>query len=321
MTGETVNILDVSFLSSETPYTFDPWFDYLSYYETKSVLSLPLKNGQNEIMGVMDLVNALNKDQEVIPFSEDHIPFVKVFTNHVSVSIGRAQMTRNRILGMVRVLTELHDPEETEGHVNRVSAYSAEIYEAWARKKKLSRKEIETNKEQLRMAAMLHDLGKLTLSATIRQKPGRLTTEEYELIKQHTVKGAQMLLRSAQTQYEEVAAQIALTHHESWDGTGYPGHVDPDTGEGLPGFTDEYNKPRGKKGEEIPVFGRVVAIADVYDSLCSRRAYRKALKEPDVLKILEKGAGRTFDPEMIEAFFFSLDIIHAIGQQYPDEQD
>lgn len=319
LTGETLNILDVALLSPDLPYTFDPWFDLISYYETRSLLSIPLRNGQNEIIGVMDLVNALNANKDIIPFSEEDIPFVKVFTNHVSVTIGRAQMTRSRILGMVRVLTELHDPEETEGHVNRVGAYAVEIYEAWARKKKLPRARVEADTELLRMAAMLHDLGKLAIPSSIREKPGRLTTEEYEVIKQHTVKGAQMLIHSAQTKYEEIAAEIALTHHECWDGTGYPGHVDVESGEILPGHADGEGKPRPRQGEEIPLFGRIVAIADVYDSLCSRRAYRKALREPDVLKIIEKGAGRAFDPEMVEAFFFRLEMIRAIGQQFPDE--
>lgn len=317
-TGETINILDISLLTDQVPYTFDCWFDYISYYQTHSVLSIPLRNSQQEIIGVMDLVNALNDIQDVVPFSEEDIPFVKVFTNHVAVSIGRAQMTRSRILGMVRVLTELHDPEETEGHVNRVGAYSAEIYEIWARRQKVPKTTIDNNVELLRMAAMLHDLGKLAMPQTLRQKPGRLTSEEYDLIKQHTVRGAQMLSKSAQTKYEEMAAEIALTHHESWDGSGYPGYIDLETGKPLPEHVDTHGNPEGKRGADIPLFGRIVAVADVYDSLSSRRAYRKALKETDVLKILEKGAGRSFDPEIIDAFFFSLDTIRALSKQFPD---
>ena len=317
-TAETLNILDISLLTEDVPYTFDCWFDALSYYHTHSVLSIPLRNSHREIIGVMNLVNALNDIQDVVPFSEDDIPLVKVFTNHVAVSIGRAQMTRSRILGMVRVLTELHDPEETEGHVNRVAAYSTEIYEVWAHRHKIPPAQIESAVELLRMAAMLHDLGKLAMPPNIRRKPGRLTSDEYDLIKQHTVRGAQMLLKSAQTKYEEMAAEIALSHHESWDGSGYPGYIDIETGNPLPGHTDQHGNPLGKHGEDIPLFGRIVAVADVYDSLSSRRAYRKALKQKDVLKILEKGAGRSFDPEIVDAFFFSLETIRALGQQFPD---
>ena len=130
-----------------------------------------------------------------------------------------------------------------------------------------------------------------------------------------------MLLKSAETNYEEIAVQIALNHHECWDGSGYPGHIDPLTGQVVSGYEDEQGKPRGKQGEEIPVFGRVVAIADVYDSLSCRRVYREALKESSVLKILERGAGRSFDSEMIDAFFFSLNTIRAIAQHFPDEAE
>jgi len=317
-TGETLNILDIFLSSDDVPYSFNTWYDDISFYQTKSLLSIPLRNNQNELIGVMHLINALNESLEVIPFSDEDIPLIKIFTNHVAVSIGRAQTTRARILGMIRLLTELHDPEETEAHVNRVGAYSAEIYETWAREKKIPQTQIEADAEVLKMAAMLHDLGKLAIPHHLREKPGRLTTEEYEMMKQHTVKGAQMLLKSAQTKYEEVAVQIALNHHECWDGSGYPGHIDPLTNQIIPGYEYEQGKPRGKKGEEIPVFGRVVAIADVYDSLSSRRVYREALKDSSVLKIIERGSGKSFDPEMINAFFFSLDTIRAIAQHFPD---
>jgi len=318
-TGGTLNILDVSLLSEEVPYAFNTWYDDLVYYHTKSLAAVPLKNNQNEIIGVLYLINALNDAAEVILFSNDDIPLIKIFASHVGVSIERAQMTRARILGMIRVLTELRDPEETEAHVNRVGAYSVEIYEAWVRKKGMPHAKIKADAEILRMAAMLHDLGKLALPHDIREKPDRLTAEEYELIQQHTVKGAQMLLKSAQSKYEEVAVQIALNHHECWDGTGYPGHINPLTGRVFPGYANEQGGPRGKQGEEIPVFARVVAVADVYDSLSCRRAYREALKEDDVFHILKSEAGGHFDPEMIDAFFFSLDTIRTIAQHYPDE--
>jgi putative nucleotidyltransferase with HDIG domain len=319
ITGETLNIPDISFLPDDQPYSSDKYYDESSRYHTYSLLVVPLKRNREEIIGVMNLINARNDEGAVIPFAEDDVPFIRIFANHVSVSIERAQTTRTRILGMIRVLTELHDPEETEAHVNRVGAYSAEIYEAWARKKGMSQAKIEADAEILRMASMLHDLGKLAIPYKIWKKPERLTTEEYEIIKQHTVKGAQMLHKSAQTEYEEVAVQIALNHHEYWNGEGYPGHVDLLSGEVIPGYEDEQGKPRGKKGEEIPVFGRVVAIADVYDSLLCRRIYRTALKEPQVLKILKKESGKHFDPEMIDAFFSSLDTIHAIARQFPNE--
>jgi len=319
-TGETLDILDVYQLNTDqVPYAFDRSYDKNANYRTQSMLTIPLKNNQSQVIGVMQLLNAQNNEGKVVPFSETDIPIVRVFANNAAMAIERAQMTRTEILGLVRVLTELRDPEETEAHVNRVGAFSAEIYQAWARKKGLHRADIETNVETLRMAAMLHDLGKLAVPYSIREKSGKFTAEEYEVMKQHTVKGAQMLLKSAQSEYEEVAAEIALNHHEYWNGTGYPGHVNPETGRVLPGHEDGQGKPRGKRGEEIPVFGRVVAIADVYDSLSCHRAFRDALQETDVLKTLEKGASNRFDPDMIKAFFATRDTIRAIVQRFPEK--
>lgn len=319
-TGETLNIPDVYQLNTgQFSYAFDSSYDEKTNYRTQSMLTIPLKNKQNQIVGVMQLINAQNEQGEVVPFSKNDIPLVRIFANHATLAIERAQITRSEILGLVRVLTELRDPEETEAHVNRIGAYSAQIYKAWASKKKVPQAEIEMKAELLRMAGMLHDLGKLAVPHIIRERTSKFTAEEYELMKQHTIKGAQMLLKSAQTQYEKVAAEIALNHHEYWDGSGYPGHVDPLSGQVIAGYSDEHGKPRGKCGQEIPVFGRIVAIADVYDALLCRRAFRAAMRETDVLKILKKGAGRRFDPEMIEAFFSSLHTIRAIAQHFPEE--
>jgi HD-GYP domain-containing protein (c-di-GMP phosphodiesterase class II) len=151
------------------------------------------------------------------------------------------------------------------------------------------------------------------------QKPGRLNPEEYEQMKQHTVKGGR-LFADPQSEFDQIAGEIALHHHERWDGTGYPGHVDLD-GNALLGYVRENGKPRGKKAEEIPLFARIVAIADVYDALSCRRVYKNAWAEEDVLAELKKEAGKHFDPEMIDAFFSSLDVIRAIAHQFPDERE
>ncbi len=194
------------------------------------------------------------------------------------MAIERAQMTRALLLRMIS-MAELRDPQETGPHVNRVGAYSSEIYETWARKKGFEPKVIENYKDILRMAAMLHDVGKVGISDKILQKPGRLSDEEYDIMKQHVLMGAKLFMTS-QSEFDEIACQIALNHHERWDGSGYPGHVDITTGKPLPGYEDEKTgKARGKRGEEIPLFGRVVAVADVYDALSNKRAYKDAWEE------------------------------------------
>jgi len=170
----------------------------------------------------------------------------------------------------------------------------------------------------LRMAAMLHDVGKIAISDVILKKPGRFNKEEFEAMQKHTVFGA-LLFQDKQSDFDEVSAQVALNHHEWWNGDGYPGHVDIENGQPLTGFAGNDGKPRGKKGEEIPIFGRIVGLLDVYDALCSARVYKEAWDEPKVLSVIEESSGKQFDPELVEIFFNSLDIIHSVKERYLDE--
>lgn len=318
--GEIVNIPDVRNLPENAPYTFHALQGEGAPYQTQSIIAFPLKNAKRKVLGVVELINAHDDAGELNAISDDDLPLIRLFATNAANAIERARVTCARIMGILQVLTTLRNTEETLGHFHRVGAYAAEIYATWASKQGLDASTISTQKDVLRTAAMLHDIGKLAIPNIIRSKPGRLTEEEYATMKQHTLKGAQLLLKYAQSDLEKIAAEIALTHHERWDGTGYPGHIDPESGLPLPKCTDASGKPLGKKGEEIPAFGRAVAIADVYDSLLSDRIYRSAWKEADVLAQLRNGAGSLFDPGMIEAFFESLAAVHAITQRYIDEQ-
>jgi HD-GYP domain-containing protein (c-di-GMP phosphodiesterase class II) len=167
------------------------------------------------------------------------------------------------------------------------------------------------------MAAMLHDVGKVAISDLILKKPGRFTEDEYEVMKQHTVLGAR-LFRDARSIFDEIASEVAMNHHERWDGKGYPGHVTVETGEPMPGKDDGNGNPKGKKGEEIPLFGRIVALADVYDALSCKRVYKEAWDEDKVLEAIHEGKGSQFDPDVVDAFFESLDVIKSIQKRYPD---
>jgi HD-GYP domain-containing protein (c-di-GMP phosphodiesterase class II) len=119
--------------------------------------------------------------------------------------------------------------------------------------------------------------------------------------------------------FDEAASIVALNHHEFYDGNGYPGHIGLSDGKPLPGFANAAGGARGKQGEEIPVFGRMVAIADVYDALSSKRVYKEAWDQAQVLETMRSVSGKQFDPEMMDAFFASLDTIHSITQRYPDQ--
>ena len=315
-TGETLNIADVYTLASVLPYSFNRHYDELSGYRTQSMLSFPLRTSRGDTIGVLQLINEKNAKGRVVPFSRKDEPLILHFANTAAVAIERAQMTRAMILRTIK-MAELRDPKETSAHVNRVAAYAVAIYEVWAGRRGVPPDVIDRNRDVLRMAAMLHDVGKVAIPDAILKKPARLDDAEREIMKQHTIVGAR-LFSDRYSEFDETAAMVALNHHEKWDGTGYPGHVNPADGRALPGFEGRDGKPRPKKGEEIPVFGRLVSLADVYDALSSRRVYKERWDETRVFEELRLCSGTHFDPEMIETFFSCLDTIQNINERYPD---
>jgi response regulator RpfG family c-di-GMP phosphodiesterase len=311
-----VNISDVYELPSTVPYTFDSYFDKRAKYRTRSMLTVPMTNQRKELLGVMQIINALDDEGNVIPFSPSDESLISHFATTAALALARAQMTRNIILRMIS-MAELRDPKETGPHVNRVGAYAVEIYETWAATKGLPEQDIERNKDSLRMAAMLHDVGKVAISDLILKKADRLSPKEFAIMKSHTYLGAR-LFKNMQSDFEELAAQVALNHHEKWDGTGYPGQLDPFSTEALTKQETPSGTALAKRGEEIPLYGRIVSVADVYDALSSRRSYKDPWDEDRVLEEMRRLSGKSFDPEVIEAFFDCLDTLKAIAKRYPD---
>jgi putative two-component system response regulator len=150
--------------------------------------------------------------------------------------------------------------------------------------------------ERSRRAAPLHDIGKIAIPDAILCKPGKLTSAEFAVMKTHAALGAR-LLAGSQSPVLRMAHQIALGHHERWDGSGYPS---------------------GLHGTEIPEVARIVAIVDVYDALSHDRIYRPALPESEVLKILRAGRGSHFDPELLDVFMSLLPEMRTIAQTVTD---
>ncbi len=309
-TGSTLNLTDVYNIDVELPFAFDKTYDEKTQYTTRSMLAFPLITPRNEVLGVLQIINALDKQGNIIPFPQDDETYIKHFANSAAVALERAKMTRAIILRMLR-MAEMRDPNETGPHANRVGAYSALLYEAWASNRGIATSEIEKSKDILRLAAMLHDVGKVAISDVILKKPSRLDQNEYETMKQHTVLGAK-LFEDPGSELDEAAYHIALEHHERWDGAGYPGHIEVNSG------NSEHYRQGQKKNEEIHPFGRVVAIADVYDALSSPRCYKQAWEESTILTTIKKEAGRQFDPEMVETFLNIFDLIKEISKKYPD---
>ena len=314
-----VNIPNAYELNGSVPFRFDSHFDRISDYSTRSILAVPMTNQRKDLLGVMQLINARDDKGQFVPFSASDEGFIKHFANSAAIALDRARLTRGIILRMIS-MAELRDPKETGAHVNRVASYAVEIFESWAESKGMSPEETQRKRDLLRMAAMLHDVGKVAISDLILKKTSRLTLDEFEIMKSHTYLGAR-LFKDVQSDFEEVAASVALNHHERWDGTGYPGQIDIQDEDPLHGHPTPNGLPVPKSGEEIPLFGRVVAVADVYDALCSRRSYKEPWDESRVMEEMHRSSGTHFDPEIIDAFFSCMDVLKSIAKRYPDQDE
>ncbi len=179
--------------------------------------------------------------------------------------------------------------EDTGAHIQRMSHFCAAI----ARDMGLSEKTVEA----VLYASSMHDIGKIGIPDRILLKPGTLGPDEWEIMKKHTVIGGRILDDSSHG-YLELAKVIALTHHEKWDGSGYPS---------------------GLKGAKIPLAGRITAVADVFDALTSKRPYKEAFPLDKSFSIIRSGSGSHFDPEVVEAFFRVQDDILEIRNRFKDE--
>src|SRR5574340_262207 len=213
-TGEMLNIPDVYGLKNDVTYAFNKSYDAISQYRTQSMLTFPMNNPNGEIIGVLQLINSMDAAGNIIPFSKDDEQYIVHFANNAAIAIERAKLTRDIILRMIS-MAELRDPKETDAHVNRVAGYAVEIYEVWASRRGVSKAEIAKNRDILRIAAMLHDVGKVAISDMILKKPARLDPAEYEIMKGHTYLGAKLFAVS-HSDFDQASAQVALCHHERW---------------------------------------------------------------------------------------------------------
>jgi len=307
LTKESLLIDDAYEIGPSKSYSFNPYFDQISSYKTKSMLIVPLKTSKNDMVGVLELINCKCKGNKPIPFTNDQKFFITQFAFYAGITIERALMLRDIVFKMVKT-TELRDPEETKPHVNRVSSYTMEIYKKWAENHHVPKSEINNYKDILKISSILHDIGKVGISDVILKKNGKLTSEEFEIMKMHTVFGARFF-ENPHSEWDTLAYEIALNHHEKWDGSGYPGFVEDIN-------LAEIKFGKGKKGAEIPLSSRIVAIADVYDALMGKRSYKDPWEEDKVLYHIKEQSGKHFDPEIVQIFFEIYDVIKAIRNKW-----
>ncbi len=198
--------------------------------------------------------------------------------------------TQREILYILGEVTEARS-EETGNHVKRVSKYCKILAEEYG----LSKRDTML----ITMAAPIHDIGKVAIPDSILMKPGKLTSEEFNIIKTHTTIGYN-LLKTSNRDIIKSAAIIAHQHHERYDGAGYP---------------------QGLKGEEIHIYGRIVCVADVFDALGFPRVYKKPWVIDDILNYFHQERGKHFDPDLVDILFDNLDEFIKIKEKYSDEAE
>lgn len=218
---------------------------------------------------------------------------IQLFCNHLGVAfdnialLDEVELTQRELIYRLSEAVESRS-KETSNHVKRM----AHICRILGKAVGLDDSEVDV----LFTAAPLHDIGKIAIPDSILNKPGRLDEREWSVMKNHAVMGFEILSNS-KLELLNAGAAIAIDHHERWDGSGYP---------------------NGKKGKEIHLFGRIAAIADVFDALYNRRCYKDPWPLSEVSEHLTKEKGAHFDPELIDKFFERMDDMIKIQQTYPD---
>lgn len=274
-TGETINIKD-----AYNDKRFNPNVDKKTGYRTKTILCMPIKNFNQEIIGVFQVLNKF--DEYFTPDDED---LLIAIASSAGISLENAQLfERQRKLleeqkvvldSFIETLATSIDARDkiTSGHSSRVKMYSSLIAQEFGMEK--------NDLYILEKAAALHDIGKIGIRDSVLQKEGKLTPEEYKHIQQHVEITHHILEKIHMSEDFKQITEIACSHHEKFDGTGYYRHL---------------------KGEEIPFGGRILAVSDVFDAITSKRHYRDKMPIEKVIDIIKNGAGSHFDPLVVDKF-------------------
>lgn len=281
-TGNRVNAVD----AYKNPH-FNPENDESSGYKTQTILSMPIKNSKGQVLGVFQVLNkksgAFSAEDEGLLHLLSSIAAAALENMAMYAEISRAEFeTITRLV----TLTQLRDTADLAGHLKRMSHYSRLIAQAlgWS----------DEEAEIIFFASPLHDIGKVGIPDTILLADRKLTTAEYEEMKKHTIYGYQVL-ENVESKLLQVARNVAVAHHERYDGTGYP---------------------YGLSGEAIPLEARIVAVADVFDALISKRVYKAGWDWDDALKYIQEEKGKHFDPQVVEAFTTCLPKIREFLDKY-----
>jgi len=236
-------------------------------------------------LGAIDFVTKPFSESVLINRIKTHLDIDEIIRERTS-QLNRLQ---NSIISVLANLVESRD-KGTGGHVERTSEYVKILINEMKKQNVYSGIVNDWDTEKVVSSARMHDLGKISITDLIVNKPGRLTDEEYEIMKTHAQEGEriidEIIARTGEGEFLSNARLFAGCHHERWDGKGYPHKF---------------------KGEEIPLQGRVMAIADVYDALVSERPYKKSFSDDEAVDIIMQGAGTLYDPKISEVFYKARD--------------
>ena len=258
-------------------------------YKTETMMVLPIHNSAGEVVGAMQVIN--KKDES--GFSQEDLRHLRLASTYVAESIESSLLleeidaTQRELVYIMGVTGESRS-KETGNHVKRVAEYSRLLAELYG----LSEKECSV----LKGASPMHDLGKIAIPDAVLNKPGRFNEEERRIMDTHAELGYNILKGSERTLLK-AAAIVSYQHHEKYNGTGYPNQL---------------------KGEEIHIYGRITAIADVFDALGSDRVYKKAWDDEKIFKLFREEQGEHFDPDLIALFFDNIDQFLAIREAFKD---
>jgi len=269
---------------------FDPEIDRRYQFRTENLLALPIMSARGDVMGVFQAVNKLTPEAAFNPRDLERFQLAATYTAmelEAAILHDEMENSEREIILTLAETGELRS-KETGQHVNRVAEYSGLL----GGKCGLPADEVE----RLKRAAPLHDIGKIAIPDAILLKPGPLTGNEMETIRTHADLGFE-ILRHSDRRILKAAAIIASQHHEKWDGTGYPKRL---------------------AGEQIHLYGRIVAVADVFDALGSDRCYKKAWPHEKILDYLREQSGKHFDPALVKIFLDNLDLFLAVRDRHRD---
>jgi response regulator RpfG family c-di-GMP phosphodiesterase len=285
-TGKTINIPD-----AYADDRFNREIDKQTGYRTRSILTAPMRNNRAEVIGVFQVLNKKNG-----AFDRQDEQILLIFAEQAATAVENAQLyeeVRSAAKDTIFRLASAaeYKDRDTRNHLERMSRYSAVLAEEMGMPPQWV--------QNIQLASPMHDIGKLGVPDDVLKKPGKLNDQEWDEMKRHPLYGAE-ILSGSDNELIQMSEKVARSHHEKWDGSGYP---------------------LGLRGEDIPLEGRIVALADVFDALTSRRVYKPAFSMEETLLIVRQGAGKHFDPKCVDALFRALPRLTQIMNEFADRPE